>query len=292
MPVGTQVFDEDENLVADLAHPGARAVVCHGGAGGRGNRRFASATRQTPRFAETGLPGDETEIALHLKLLADAALVGLPNAGKSSLLRRISNAKPKVADYPFTTLEPVLGTVDAPDGSQLVVADVPGLIDGAAEGLASATSSWLISNGPGCSSTWSTPRRVRLDTNYATIRNELADYGAGLDELPEVLGATSSICSPSRRHSSRAGVLPCVCAVMRYGRGRRGFRRALFSLVPPVPDTMPAEPDMADFLVYRPKPKRAAFPHPPHRPWLSRRRYPTEWGCARRSVARRGRALR
>ena len=116
VPVGTQVLDENGELVADLAHADARVVVAHGGAGGRGNARFATPTRQTPRFAEIGLPGDEHELELQLKLLADAALAGLPNAGKSSLLRRISNARPKVADYPFTTIEPVLGTVDVPDG--------------------------------------------------------------------------------------------------------------------------------------------------------------------------------
>src|SRR5689334_5088846 len=128
VPVGTQVFDEDAQLVADLASPSARVVLARGGIAGRGNKRFASPTRRTPRFAETGLPGEEAPLELRLKLLADAALVGLPNAGKSSLLTRISNARPKVADYPFTTLAPVLGTVDAPDGTrQLTVADVPGL---------------------------------------------------------------------------------------------------------------------------------------------------------------------
>ena len=127
VPVGTQVLDDDGRLIADLAHADARVVVARGGPGGRGNKHFAHATRQTPRFAEVGIPGQEGEIELRLKLLADAALVGLPNAGKSSLLARISNARPKVADYPFTTLAPVLGTVEAPDGRQLTVADVPGL---------------------------------------------------------------------------------------------------------------------------------------------------------------------
>ena len=135
VPVGTQVFDDDEQLLADLARPDARVVVASGGAGGRGNKHFAGASRQTPRFAEVGLPGEERELELRLKLLADAALVGLPNAGKSSLLTRLSNARPKVAEYPFTTLSPVLGTVEAPDGRQLVAADVPGLIEGASEGV-------------------------------------------------------------------------------------------------------------------------------------------------------------
>ncbi|MDX6488279.1 MAG: GTPase, partial [Gaiellaceae bacterium] len=135
VPVGTQVLDDEARLVADLAHAGARVVVAAGGGAGRGNKRFATPTRRAPRFAETGLPGEEATFDLRLKLLADAALAGFPNAGKSSLLARISNARPKVADYPFTTLAPVLGTVESSDGRQLIVADVPGLIEGASEGV-------------------------------------------------------------------------------------------------------------------------------------------------------------
>src|SRR5438105_10304138 len=187
VPVGTEVRDEGGELIADLARPQTRLVVARGGAAGRGNRHFATPTRQTPRFAEIGQPGEEAELELHLKLLADAALVGQPNAGKSSLLRRISNARPKVADYPFTTLSPVLGTVDAPDGHQLTVADVPGLIEGAAEGIGLGHE--FLAH----------LERARLLVHVIdvaagdpaeqlrTIDHELAEYGAGLEARPQVI---------------------------------------------------------------------------------------------------------
>lgn len=135
VPAGTQAFGEDGRKLCDLVHPGQEEVVARGGKGGWGNTHFTSSVRRAPTFAEIGLPGDEYRAELRLKLMADAALAGLPNAGKSSLLRRISNAKPKVGDYPFTTLAPVLGTIERPDGSQVVVVDVPGLLEGASEGI-------------------------------------------------------------------------------------------------------------------------------------------------------------
>ena len=153
VPVGTQVFDEDGRLLADLAHPEARVTVARGGAGGAGNKRFATPTHQAPRLAEIGEVGAEIVVELHLKLLADAALVGFPNAGKSSLLRRVSNAQPKVADYPFTTVAPVLGTVESPDGRQLTVADVPGLSKAPIRALGSGTSFLPTSSELACSCT-------------------------------------------------------------------------------------------------------------------------------------------
>ena len=134
VPVGTQVLDEEDTVLVDLARAGAEAVIAHGGRGGAGNRRFRTAVRQAPRTAELGGLGEELTLVLQLKLPADAALLGFPNVGKSSLLRRISNAKPKVADYPFTTIEPVLGVVDLAADRQVTVLDVPGLLEGAAEG--------------------------------------------------------------------------------------------------------------------------------------------------------------
>jgi GTPase len=133
VPPGTDVLVEGDGTRHDLVRPGQRALIARGGPGGRGNKRFAGPTHQTPRFAERGLPGDETWVELRLKLLADVGLVGLPNAGKSSLLSRLTRAHPKVADYPFTTLEPVLGTLEF-DDRQLVIADIPGLIEGASAG--------------------------------------------------------------------------------------------------------------------------------------------------------------
>ena len=161
-------------------------LLARGGRGGRGNARFVSSTRQVPRFAEVGLPGEERDVELQLKLLADAALVGLPNAGKSSLLTRISNARPKVADYPFTTLAPVLGTVDSPDGRQLVVADVPGLIEGASEGIGLGHE-FLAHLERARSLVHVIDASKPADEQWRTIDAELAAYGAGLDRLPQIV---------------------------------------------------------------------------------------------------------
>src|SRR5437763_7970782 len=186
LPPGTVVSVEEDGSVYDLVRPGQRAVVARGGAGGRGNKHFAHATRQAPRFAENGLPGEERWLQLRLKLLADAGLVGLPNAGKSSLLRRLTRAAPKVADYPFTTLEPVLGMLEG-DDRQLVIADIPGLIEGAAEGaglgdefLAHVERCGLLIHVVG----FDNPDPA---VAYEAIRGELAAYGAGLESTRELV---------------------------------------------------------------------------------------------------------
>jgi GTP-binding protein len=260
VPVGTAVLDETGGLIADLAHPGARVVVAHGGSGGRGNKRFATSTRQAPRYAEVGLPGEQAELELRLKLLADAALVGLPNAGKSSLLRRISNARPKVADYPFTTVEPVLGTADAPDGSQLVVADVPGLIEQAAEGrglghefLAHLERARLLVHVVDSSA--GDPAE-----QFRTIDRELEAYGAGLAELPQVvvLNKLDLLLSPPSLQLDDERIRGVFALSAATGAGVEDFKRALFELVP-IPESADDDSGIADFLVYKPQPRRSAY---------------------------------
>ncbi|MGH2977957.1 MAG: GTPase ObgE [Gaiellaceae bacterium] len=262
VPIGTQVF-EGEELVADLAHPGARVVVAEGGAGGRGNKHFAGPRRQTPRFAEIGMPGEEREIELRLKLLADAALVGLPNAGKSSLLTRLSNARPKVAEYPFTTLSPVLGTVEAGDGRQLVLADVPGLIEGASEGV-----------GLGHEFLAHLERALLLvhvidsaegdaDERWRAIDAELAAYGAGLDQRPQVVVLNKIDLSPDPPAFGvdDQRILRVLRVSAATGAGLDELRKTLFELVPQEADEAAAEPaeEIVDFLVYRPRPSRRLF---------------------------------
>jgi len=193
VPPGTEVIDWD-GTAYDLLVPGTRIVIAAGGPGGRGNKRFTSSTRQAPRFAERGLPGIEGWVDLRLKLLADVGLVGLPNAGKSSLLSRLTRAAPKVAGYPFTTLEPVLGTLEGED-RQLVIADIPGLIEGASDGaglghdfLAHVERTRLLVH---------VLDLAPLDgsdpaSNFATIEAELAAHDPRLASLPRVLALSKA----------------------------------------------------------------------------------------------------
>jgi GTP-binding protein len=187
VPPGTVVHGLDGSE-AELLVDGQRVVVARGGSGGHGNKRFATSTRQAPRFAERGLEGEAGEIELRLKLLADVGLVGLPNAGKSSLLARLTRADPKVADYPFTTIEPNLGTIDL-DDRQLVLADIPGLIEGAAEGAGLGHE--FLAHLERCRVLVHlvevAPVEGDPESNYEAVRSELADYGAGLDRLPEIV---------------------------------------------------------------------------------------------------------
>ena len=264
VPVGTQILDGEGRLVADLVQPGARVAVAKGGTGGRGNKRFASPTRQTPRFAEVGMPGEEGTIELRLKLLADAAFVGLPNAGKSSLLARISNARPKVAEYPFTTLAPVLGTVESPDGRQLVVADVPGLIEGASEGVGLGHE--FLAHLERCRLLLHVLDSSEGDTEdrWRTIDAELSAYGAGLDERPQVVVLNKIDLQPEP--PSFAIEDDRIVRVLRVsaatGAGIDDLKRALLELVPPeaiVPPAPGDEQELVDYLVYRPQPSRRAY---------------------------------
>ena len=187
LPLGTQIFAEDgETLLADLKHRDQTILLATGGRGGQGNARFKSSTNQAPRFAQDGEEGEERWIWLRLKLLADAGLVGLPNAGKSTFLAAVSRAKPKIADYPFTTLEPRLGTVVIDDDS-FVIADIPGLIEGAHEGagLGDRFLGHIERSGVLIHLVDGTEEDVAAA--YNTIRKELDAYGQGLESRPEIL---------------------------------------------------------------------------------------------------------
>src|SRR3954463_1789178 len=263
VPGGAQVCGGGEPA-PPRAHAGAGVVGAKGGMGGRGNKHFAGPSRQTPRFAEVGMPGEEGSIELRLKLLADAALVGLPNAGKSSLLARISNARPKVAEYPFTTLSPNLGTVEAPDGRQLVVADVPGLIEGASEGvglghefLAHLERARLLLHVIDSSEGDAADR-------WHTIDAELAAYGAGLDERPQVvvLNKTDLSPEPPAFDIEDERIVRVFRVSAATGAGIDALKLALFELVPHdeiVPVAPGDEEELVDFLVYRPQPASRAY---------------------------------
>jgi GTP-binding protein len=264
VPPGTQVTDWT-GTVYDLLVPGTRIVLAAGGAGGHGNKRFASATRQAPRFAERGLPGEEGWADLRLKLLADVGLVGLPNAGKSSLLSQLTRAAPKVADYPFTTLEPVLGTLEA-DDRQLVIADIPGLIEDASQGaglghdfLAHVERTRLLVH---------VLDLAPLDgsdppKNWRTIETEIERHDPRLARLPRILALSKGDLVPSEeaeraaaRWRERLGEdVPVIVTSSATGRGLDALAAELLRRVPLerlAEEGLAAEDELAEHRVFRP----------------------------------------
>ena len=265
VPPGTTVRDED-GTVHDLVRVGQRAVVAHGGAGGRGNKQYATPTRRAPAFAQRGLAGEERWLELELRLLADVGLVGLPNAGKSSLLARLTRAAPKIADYPFTTLEPVLGTLEVGE-RQLVIADIPGLIEGASDGaglghefLAHVERTRLLVH---------VLDLAPLDgsdpiANHATIEDELAAHDARLAALPRVL-ALSKADLVEPEHAERVAAqwrerldAPVLVTSSVTRQGLAELARELDHRVPlevaPVAAADPSE--LAEHRTFRPAPAR------------------------------------
>lgn len=192
VPVGTQVYEEDgETLIADLTELGERVTIAKGGNGGFGNAHFKSSTNRAPRHANPGQPGEERTIRLRLKLIADAGLIGLPNAGKSTFLAAVSAAKPKIADYPFTTLHPQLGVVEI-DGREFVLADLPGLIEGAHEGT--GLGDRFLGHTERCRVLLHLVDGTSEDAvaAYNTVRAELEAYGRGLIDKPEIVALSKT----------------------------------------------------------------------------------------------------
>jgi GTP-binding protein len=207
VPVGTQVLSEDkEDVLADLTEVGQRIVLAKGGEGGFGNAHYKSATNRAPRRADPGWPGEERWVWLRLKLIADAGLVGLPNAGKSTLLAAVSRAKPKVADYPFTTLHPILGVVRT-DGEEFVLADIPGLIEGAHAGA--GLGDRFLGHVERCDVLAHLVDGTAEDVAqaYRTVRAEIDAYGAGLSDKPELVVLNKIDALPAEEVSAKAKAL-------------------------------------------------------------------------------------
>jgi GTP-binding protein len=279
VPPGTQAEGVEGDIQGrrwDLVAPGQRAVLAKGGMGGRGNKRFATPTRQAPRFAERGLQGEEGWLRLQLKLLADIGLVGLPNAGKSSLLTRLTRATPKVASYPFTTLAPVLGVLEG-DERQLVIADIPGLIEGASEGvglghdfLAHVERTRLLVHVLDLAPELTAGEEADIVSNHATIERELAAHDERLARLPRVLALSKADLVPRHRvldaiarWSERLGThVPVIATSSATGAGVRELSLELLRRTPELPPAGPTlfppagvpagEPELAEHMVFRP----------------------------------------
>jgi GTPase len=260
VPPGTVATDPERGDRWDLTEGGQRAVVARGGSGGRGNKHFATSTRQTPRFAEKGLPGEERWLELRLRLRADAGLVGLPNAGKSSLLARLTRAQPKIAGYPFTTLEPVLGTLER-DDRQLVLADIPGLIEGASAGAGLGHE--FLAHVERCRLLIHVLDLAPLDgsdrvANHATVEAELREHSRELAELPRILCLSKADLVPAEHVQSavaewtqRLGI-PVFATSTATGKGLDGLRNAIFEHVPAEDERQVAAQQPTTHRVYRP----------------------------------------
>jgi GTPase len=255
VPVGTQIYEEDgETLLADLTEVGQQAVLAKGGNGGFGNAHFKSSTNRAPRHTNPGQPGEERTIRLRLKLIADAGIVGLPNAGKSTFLAAVSAARPKIADYPFTTLHPQLGVVGI-DGREFVLADIPGLIEGAHEGL--GLGDRFLGHVERC--------RVILHLvdgtgdhagkAYKTVRAELEAYGGGLADKAEVVALNKAdaltpeaLKQQVARLKRAAGRTPLVISAATGA----GVPEVLRALIKVIDDARPADQKLAGAQAWQP----------------------------------------
>jgi GTP-binding protein len=211
VPPGTQIYEEDgETLIADLPNVGDRVQLLRGGNGGFGNAHFKSATNQAPRHANPGQPGEEKTIILKLKLIADVGLIGLPNAGKSTFLSRVSQARPKIADYPFTTLAPQLGVVRI-DETDFVLADLPGLIEGAHEGVGLGDK--FLGHAERCGAILHLidGTEAGIAKAYKTIRAELEAYSHGLEDKPEIVALNKIDAIPTSALSRKLAALEKAC---------------------------------------------------------------------------------
>jgi GTP-binding protein len=255
VPVGTQIYEEDgETLLADLTEVAQQAVLAKGGNGGFGNAHFKSSTNRAPRHTNPGQPGEERTIRLRLKLIADAGIVGLPNAGKSTFLAAVSAARPKIADYPFTTLHPQLGVVGI-DGREFVLADIPGLIEGAHEGL--GLGDRFLGHVERC--------RVILHLvdgtgehagkSYKTVRAELEAYGGGLADKAEVVALNKAdaltpeaLKQQVARLKRAAGRTPLVLSAATSA----GVPKVLRALIKVIDDAQPADQKLAGAQAWQP----------------------------------------
>ena len=237
VPVGTQVYEEDgATLLADLTEVGRRVTIAEGGNGGFGNAHFKSSTNRAPRHANPGQPGEEHTIRLRLKLIADAGLIGLPNAGKSTFLAAVSAAKPKIADYPFTTLHPQLGVVEV-DGREFVLADLPGLIEGAHEGI--GLGDRFLGHTERCRVLLHLIDGTSDDAGeaYRIVRGELEAYGHGLTDKPEIVALSKSDALTKDAIKMQAGKLKKACKKTplvlsaQSGDGVREALRALLKII-------------------------------------------------------------